>query len=135
MACGHNFAHHATLFGTLLLAIGCDAQGHNMAGGQPPAAVQTQLCTISSVFAHLQTIKTAPDCTAGCAGGGPCPTDWYPGNSDTCNAACGRIFEPFWYVCISALLYHTHPCALSAALLSRYHRRACWCAGTSAGRC
>jgi hypothetical protein len=104
MACGHVCARHATLFaGTLLLAIECDAQGHNMAGGQPPAAVQTQLCTISSVFAHLQTIKTDPDCTAGCAGGS-CPTDWYPGNSDTCNAACGRIFEPFWCVCISALL-------------------------------
>eukprot|EP01047_Picozoa_sp_COSAG01_P120973 COSAG01_NODE_49736_length_369_cov_1.177778_1_plen_92_part_01 len=84
---------HTTLAaGILLLVTRCDAQGHNMAGGQPPAAVQTQLCTISSVFAHLQTIKTDPDCTAGCAGGS-CPIDWYPGNSDTCNAACGRIFE------------------------------------------
>eukprot|EP01047_Picozoa_sp_COSAG01_P026332 COSAG01_NODE_1693_length_9470_cov_3.036602_6_plen_268_part_00 len=71
-------------------------QGAQMAGGRPPRAVETELCTIVDVFSKLTGIKTNLDCQAGCAGGtGACPADWYPSAADECSAACGEIFEPF----------------------------------------
>ena len=51
-------------------------------------------CSIQTVFAGLSAIKQDPDCRSGCPGS--CPDDWTPAADDTCNAACGRVFEPFW---------------------------------------
>lgn len=51
---------------------------------------------LRSVFEDLTMITTSADCRAGCAGGsGSCPDEWYPSSADTCNAACGRVYEPF----------------------------------------
>jgi hypothetical protein len=58
------------------------------------------LCYISSLFTHLTSITTNPDCRAGCAGGsGACGEEWYPGAADACSKKCGRVFEPFWDEC------------------------------------
>eukprot|EP01052_Picozoa_sp_SAG31_P028725 SAG31_NODE_2796_length_5081_cov_49.527499_6_plen_125_part_00 len=69
----------------------------------PPAAAQqppppSSRCSIQMVFAGLSDIKSDPDCQSGCnsAVDATCRADWTPGPHDTCNAACGRVFEPFW---------------------------------------
>eukprot|EP01052_Picozoa_sp_SAG31_P037191 SAG31_NODE_4764_length_2972_cov_2.026801_4_plen_484_part_01 len=70
----------------------------------PPAPPSSSSCSIQSVFAGLSDIKSDPDCQSGCnsaagdgsGGGATCRADWTPGPHDTCNAACGRVFEPFW---------------------------------------
>ena len=64
----------------------------------PPAQVQTELCSISNVFLHLEEIKSSDACLDGCAASS-CESDWYPGADDVCNAECGQIFEPFWDQC------------------------------------
>eukprot|EP01052_Picozoa_sp_SAG31_P046583 SAG31_NODE_8967_length_1355_cov_2.278662_1_plen_117_part_01 len=72
------------------------------AAQQPPPPSSS--CSIQTVFAGLSDIKSDPDCQSGCNsavgdggwGGGTCRADWTPGPHDTCNAACGRVFEPFW---------------------------------------
>jgi hypothetical protein len=68
----------------------------HLQGGRPQHEVETELCTIADVFGKINSIKTNPDCEAGCAGGtGICPNDWYPTGSDECSGACGAVFEPF----------------------------------------
>ena len=69
-------------------------QGAQMVGGAPPKAVEMALCDIGTVFAKLNEIKSNPDCHSQ-----PAPPTWYPGRADTCNAACGIVFEPFWDQC------------------------------------
>jgi hypothetical protein len=65
-----------------------------------PKEVDLGICTIMSVFQDLQQITTSPECMAGCnSGSGDCPPEWYPSAQDSCNAECGRIFEPFWDQC------------------------------------
>lgn len=60
-----------------------------MAGGEPPAVVERELCDISSVFSHLMAIQTNPSCRAGCAGGsGICPDQWYPSEPCVARACC-----------------------------------------------
>jgi hypothetical protein len=62
-----------------------------MAGGEPPAVVERELCDISSVFSHLMAIQTNPSCRAGCAGGsGICPDQWYPSGSCVAPVATSR---------------------------------------------
>eukprot|EP01047_Picozoa_sp_COSAG01_P102251 COSAG01_NODE_31870_length_590_cov_0.769857_1_plen_100_part_10 len=63
---------------------------------QPPPS--SSRCSIQTVYAGLSDIKSDPDCQSGCnsAVGATCRADWTPGPHDTCNAACGRVFEPFW---------------------------------------
>jgi hypothetical protein len=74
-----------------------DATGRrHLQGGRPQHEIETELCTIADVFVKINSIKTDPDCEAGCAGGtGMCPDDWYPTGSDECSGACGAVFEPF----------------------------------------
>jgi len=74
-----------------------DATGRrHLQGGRPQHEIETELCTIADVFGKINSIKTNPDCEAGCAGGtGICPDDWYPTGSDECSGACGAVFEPF----------------------------------------
>eukprot|EP01052_Picozoa_sp_SAG31_P045033 SAG31_NODE_8074_length_1527_cov_6.789216_1_plen_216_part_10 len=75
-----------------------------LAAAQPPPPPSSSSCSIQTVFAGLSDIKSDPDCQSGCNsavgdgswGGGTCRADWTPGPHDTCNAACGRVFEPFW---------------------------------------
>lgn len=74
----------ALLGGGLLLWIAgaADAQAASQVGGKPPAAVKTQLCSISSVFAKLNSIKHNKECLKGCSKvKGKCPNDWYPGKA------------------------------------------------------
>ena len=73
------------------------------AGSTVSKSAGSELCTVATVFSHLQDIKRSPDCRAGCAGTGRCPPDWVPGAKDRCSAECGRIFEPFWDQCGSIL--------------------------------
>ena len=83
---------------TLLFRVG--GQSAQMDGGRPPVDVEQRLCDIGAVFAKLSMIKNNADCIAGCAHGtGACPADWYPNSGDTCSAACGVVFEPFWDQC------------------------------------
>ena len=57
-------------------------------------------CNIGDLFQHLTRIRVDSECRAGCHGGdGQCDDDWYPGAADSCNADCGKIFEPFWDQC------------------------------------
>ena len=72
-------------------------------GGLPPSQVVAEECTIGSVFNHLQEIKANADCLAGCATS-DCGPEWYPGEGDLCNAACGAVFEPFWDSCGTILV-------------------------------
>lgn len=82
------------------------AQAAAQIGGRPPKEVEAELCTIADVFGKMAQITTDADCLSGCAGGsGVCPTQWYPSSQDECNAACGRIFEPFVSVVTSNVLY------------------------------
>ena len=108
-----------------------DATGRrHLQGGRPQHEIETELCTIADVFVKINSIKTDPDCEAGCAGGtGICPNDWYPTGSDECSGACGAVFEPFvsssCCICISGaycswrlfqyytlLTHSSHPFAL-----------------------
>ena len=83
---------------TLLVRVG--GPSAQMDGGRPPVDVEQALCDIGAVFAKLSMIKSNADCVAGCAHGtGACPADWYPNSGDTCSAACGVVFEPFWDQC------------------------------------
>ena len=70
------------------------SQSALMVGGRPPKDVEMELCDIGTVFAKLNEIKSNPDCHSQ-----PAPPTWYPGRADTCNAACGIVFEPFWDQC------------------------------------
>ena len=70
------------------------SQSALMVGGRPPKDVEMELCDIGTVFAKLNEIKSNPDCHSQ-----PAPSTWYPGRADTCNAACGIVFEPFWDQC------------------------------------
>ncbi len=75
-------------------------QGALQLGGQPPAAVTMELCSISDVFGRINTITTDENCRSGCAGGtGECAAMWMPGAADECIPDCGRVFEPFWDQC------------------------------------
>jgi hypothetical protein len=105
----------------------------HLQGGRPQHEVETELCTIADVFGKINSIKTNPDCEAGCAGGtGICPNDWYPTGSDECSGACGAVFEPFvsssCCICISGaycswrlfqyytlLTHSSHPFAVRTA--------------------
>ena len=74
----------ALLGGVLLLWVAgaADAQAASQVGGKPPAEVKTKLCTISSVFAKLNSIKTNKECLKGCSKvKGKCPNNWYPGKA------------------------------------------------------
>ena len=84
--------------GAVLFAADADAQAAEQIGGRPPSDVETDLCSIASVFNQLQVIQTNEDCMLGCANG-QCPENWIPGAADVCNAACGAVFEPFWDQC------------------------------------
>ena len=96
-----------------LLVQGASAQGASQIGGRPPTEVETELCSIATVFTQLQAIKDNDDCKAGCGnefgahGAQECGNDWYPGGSDECNALCGQVFEPFWDTC-GAMLTEAH---------------------------
>ena len=71
-------------------------QAAQMIGGRPPKSVQLELCDIQSVFSSLSEIISYPACRIGCEGGsGVCADPWYPGATDSCNAECGAVFEPF----------------------------------------
>ena len=62
-------------------------------------AQQPPLCNIADLFSHLTAITGDADCRAGCAGGtGVCEhgENWYPSRADSCNAPCGRVYEPCW---------------------------------------
>ena len=72
-------------------------QAAQMAGGRPPHDIEVDPCSVQDVFAHLQEIKSDPNCRSGCSGGsGVCPPDWYPSEADECSALCGAVYEPFW---------------------------------------
>ena len=63
-------------------------------GGAPPKEVQMALCTINDMFSKMTMITTDENCRSGCAQQ-PCREGWMPTADDTCNAQCGRVFEPF----------------------------------------
>ena len=63
----------------------------------PAGAVE---CSIQSVFSGLSAISADTQCRAGCnSNSGDCSAGWTPGAADTCSAACGHVFEPFWDSC------------------------------------
>eukprot|EP01048_Picozoa_sp_COSAG05_P019086 COSAG05_NODE_2915_length_2512_cov_4.326564_1_plen_129_part_00 len=91
---------------SLLAGVTLAQTAGEQAGGHPPSSVETELCSIGTVFQKLQEIKTNPDCLAGCNGGtgGECGAEWTPAAGDECNSACGFVFEPFWDTWSVALL-------------------------------
>lgn len=59
-----------------------------------------QECAIQDLVAHLNAIQTNEECQSGCnSKSADCPDAWIPGPADDCNAACARVFEPFWNAC------------------------------------